>query len=50
MEQDRESIPEPTGIAKFKLKENQCIAIIEAWMPPFRDAMERKAVEKLIPK
>ncbi len=48
MEQDKERIPEPTKINKITLAPNQVVALVEAWMPPFRDEMEQKAVKKTL--
>lgn len=48
MEQDSDSIPEPTKVKNIKLNHNQVVVLIEAWMPPFRDEMEQKAVKKTL--
>jgi len=36
MEEDGEEIPAPTKLNKLKTEGNQSLAMIEAWMPPFR--------------
>ena len=48
MEQDRDAIPEATPINKLRVAENQAIVLVEAWMPPFRDEIEKKAVKKTL--
>jgi len=48
MEEDGDPIPEPTEITKLHLGENRFVAMIEAWMPPFRDEMKNKAVKKTL--
>ncbi len=48
MEEDGDPIPEPIEITKLKLADNQFVAMIEAWMPPFRDEMRNKAVKKTL--
>ncbi|MEX2461188.1 MAG: type II toxin-antitoxin system HicB family antitoxin [Paenibacillaceae bacterium] len=47
-EEDGEEIPTPTSIDKINLSQNQIITLIEVWMPPFRDAIENKAVKKTL--
>lgn len=48
MEEDDEPIPESTEIIKLHLENNQFVAMIEAWMPPFRDEMKNKAIKKTL--
>ncbi|KYP81690.1 type II toxin-antitoxin system HicB family antitoxin [Ferroacidibacillus organovorans] len=48
MEQDCDAIPEATPIHKLRAAENQAIVLVEAWMPPFRDEIEKKAVKKTL--
>jgi predicted RNase H-like HicB family nuclease len=43
MEQDGDPIPEPSKIKDLKLEESQFVAVIEAWMVPYRDKMANKA-------
>ncbi|MGI6684898.1 MAG: type II toxin-antitoxin system HicB family antitoxin [Bacillota bacterium] len=44
MEEDRDLIPEPSKLSGLKLNKNQIPALIEAWMPVFRDKMSNKSV------
>lgn len=48
MEEDGESIPEPTVISQLHPTANQCLTIIEAWMPPFREKMLNKSTNKTV--
>ena len=48
MEEDGEPIPEPTFISQLHPKTNQCLTIIEAWMPPFREKMINKSTNKTV--
>ncbi|MFF2890780.1 type II toxin-antitoxin system HicB family antitoxin [Paenibacillus sp. NPDC057967] len=48
MEQDSEDIPTPKKVQDISVLENQVIAAIEVWMPPFRHEMEQKAVKKTL--
>ena len=48
MEQDGDLIPDATPINKLRLGENQVIVLVEAWMPPFRDEMEQRAIKKTL--
>jgi predicted RNase H-like HicB family nuclease len=48
MEQDGDSIPEPTSVTTIKPKSNQVVMLIEVWMPIFRDTIENKAVKKTL--
>ncbi|MFX4302307.1 type II toxin-antitoxin system HicB family antitoxin [Alicyclobacillus tolerans] len=48
MEQDGETLPEPTPISHLQSNEHQAIVLIEVWMPPFRDEMEQRAVKKTL--
>ncbi len=48
MEEDKEDIPQPSAIKDIKLESNETIAMIEAWMPPFRERMDNKAVSKTV--
>ena len=42
MERDGDEIPEPTAPELLKVEAGETIAIIEAWMPSFREKMTRK--------
>ncbi|HEU4964533.1 MAG TPA: type II toxin-antitoxin system HicB family antitoxin [Bacilli bacterium] len=48
MEQDSEAIPEPTDFSTLRIEPNQVIVMIEVWMPPYRDEIEEKAVNKTL--
>ena len=48
MEEDKEIIPQPSPIKNIKTNDNETIAMIEAWMPPFRESMDNKAVSKTV--
>lgn len=48
MEQDGESIPEPSGPSVLKPEPGEVTTLIEVWMPPFRDEMENRAVKKTL--
>lgn len=48
LEQDGDPIPVPTLINKLRVDENQAVVLVEAWMPPFRDEMEQRAVKKTL--
>ncbi len=48
MEEDNESIPEPSSITSMKLDKNQFVALIEIWMPPVRDEMALKSIKKTL--
>lgn len=48
MEEDEEEIPAPTNPAKIKCEEKQYLVAIEAWMPPFREKMLNKSMNKTV--
>lgn len=48
MEEENLEIPEPTPINRLNLKANQCVVLIETWMPPYRDKMNNMAVKKTL--
>ena len=48
MEEDKETIPQPSPIRNISTSDNETIAMIEAWMPPFRERMDNKAVSKTV--
>lgn len=48
MEQDGEEIPASDIGSMYPLEENEMIVPITAWMTPFRDAMENRAVKKTL--
>ena len=42
MEVDGDEIPAPTPLSEIQLGENEVVAMIHAWMPPFREVMALK--------
>lgn len=48
MEEDDEEIPSPTDPMKLKCETNQVLTMIEAWMPPFREKMLNKSLNKTV--
>lgn len=48
MEQDGEGIPEPTPIQNIQLEKNQVPAVIEVFMPSFRDKINNRFVKKTL--
>lgn len=48
MEQDNESIPEPTTIQDIQLSENEVPAVIDVFMPTFRDKLNNRFVKKTL--
>ena len=48
MEEDNETIPTPSPIKSLSLDNGESIAMIEAWMPPFREKMSNKSTNKTV--
>jgi predicted RNase H-like HicB family nuclease len=48
MENDNESIPEPTPIEQIKLKQNQVVVLVDVYMPIYREAIENQSVKKTL--
>lgn len=48
MEQDNETIPDPTPIEKINHQEKQLLFLIETWMPIVRNEIENYAVKKTL--
>lgn len=48
MEEDGEKIPEPADPTSIKLAKHQVLTMIDAWMPPFREKMLNKAMNKTV--
>lgn len=48
MEEDEEDIPASSNPADIKCEQNQVLAMIEAWMPPFREKMLNKSLNKTV--
>ena len=48
MEQDGEEIPEATAIQDITLEKNQVPAVVEVFMPSFRDKLNNRFVKKTL--
>ncbi len=48
MEQDDEPIPEPTPITKIHCEKNEVPAVIEVFMPAYRDKISNRFVKKTL--
>ena len=48
MEEDGDTIPEPSNLRNIQLEPNEVVISIEVWMPPFRDKMANKSVNKML--
>jgi predicted RNase H-like HicB family nuclease len=48
MEEDEEDIPEPSAAKNLRPGQEQVIVLIDAYMPPFRERMNNKAVTKAV--
>ncbi len=48
LEEDNETIPTPTAPEKIKVPEGAFINLIEVYMPPVRDEMANKSVNKTV--
>lgn len=48
MEEDGETIPSPSSIASIHCEPKESLAMIEAWMPPFREKMANKATNRTV--
>lgn len=48
MEEDGETIPEPSPVKNVKLDEDEILTVIEVWMPPFREKMLNQSVTKAV--
>ncbi|MCL6626019.1 MAG: type II toxin-antitoxin system HicB family antitoxin [Alicyclobacillus shizuokensis] len=48
MEEDGDSIPEPSSIFELRPQGNQVVALIEVWMSPVREEMAHKAVNTTV--
>lgn len=48
MENDGDALPAPTSPEKISFPEGGFVSLVEAWMPPIRDRMANKAVNKMI--
>ncbi len=48
MEQDGDEIPEPSKITDIKTENNQCIIMVDVFMPAVRTAMENRSVNRTV--
>ena len=48
MEDDMEEAPDPTAISRIGLDENECVVLVDVYMPTVRLAQENKAVTKTV--
>lgn len=48
MEDDGDPIPGPTPPDKIQVPEGGFVSLVEVWMPPIRDKMANKAVNKMV--
>lgn len=48
MEEDNDTIPEPSTIDKFNLSKNQIPVLIEVYMPLIRTAVENQSIKKTL--
>ncbi len=48
MEEDGDAIPKPTPARGLSPEPNQVVVLIDAFMPPFRERMNNKAVTKTV--
>ena len=48
MERDNEPIPEPSTLRGINLDENETTMLIEVFMPPVRDRINKKVVKKTL--
>ena len=48
MEQDNETIPEPTPITEIHCEKNEVPAVIDVFMPSFRDKITNRFVKKTL--
>lgn len=48
MEEGGDEIPPPSRITDLTLQKNEVAVLVEIWMPPFRDKMANKAINKTL--
>ena len=48
MEQDNEEIPQPTTITSLHLEDNQIAVLIDVFMPPIRERINKKKKKKTL--
>lgn len=48
MEEDGDDIPEPTALINLKPESDQATVMIDVWMPPVRERINNKAINKTV--
>ena len=48
MEEDGDNIPEPTPMLNLKPEKSQATVLIDVWMPPIRESINNKAMNKTV--
>ena len=48
MEQDGETIPEPSAIKEIKVEDGGVPMLVDVFMPPFRDKLQNRFVKKTL--
>lgn len=48
MEEDNETIPEPTSVTNIQTENGQAIVLIDAFMPPFRERLKTRYIKKTL--
>lgn len=48
MEEDGDTIPEPTPVSELPQMPKKVVVLIDVWMPPIRDKMADRAVKKTL--
>lgn len=48
MEEDQETIPDPTPTQDLKVESHQAAILMEVWMPPFRHEMRNQSIKKTL--
>lgn len=48
LEEDNETIPQPSNILDLEVENTQVIVLIDIWMVPVRDEMKNKCIKKTL--
>ena len=48
LEEDEEEIPTPSKISDIKLEKNEAVALVDVFMPTFREKMKNKFIKKTL--
>lgn len=48
MEEDGDPIPVTSPVTAVAVEENEAVVLVDAWMPPLRNAIEQRAVKKTL--